>query len=416
MDMLYDLAPEALVIVLTIAGLLVISLINGLGERRRYVRETNSLGRVERELGLWRQEGGHRVDPATEEKSGANPSESDSMPDATKPASEDSLESDPVHAGDEPTDASDTGHSSTDTIRQAPLIEINTLIGKASTGTLIYERLDAIKRMREHKVKVSATVLQQLTAAREESRLGSDLHGFVGGIMMLLGILGTFIGLASVVSDISAQLPNTGEAATLASVIESVNSIKDVVGGMTTAFATSIVGMSSALLVFVFGFLIAHQRAQLLNRVEHFTVKELLPATIPVVEDETLLEEVSNRVGDSFRMLDHAIGANRQVLRQLTATEQAVANMIEEVRQITKTQASRDLDRVIEALGKTGTAMNEVTEHLPKVVESIRANAKVLDSLTRSQRHSLLLNVSAPQVIGFTVAVVVVWVLVRVLT
>lgn len=256
---------------------------------------------------------------------------------------------------------------------QVGAVEVATLREGVDPKSLIGERLVAIEKMRGHQVKVNLRTLQQLTSAREAASKGLTAPSFTAGIAMMLGILGTFLGLSMMVQQIQFSLPSDSGGVTLESWTDAFANISTVLAGIKTAFSTSLVGMVSAIWLSLLAARLSRVQAALLEQLERFTTEDLLPATAPTAEDESLLERISLQLENSFLHLGEVSQDNRDVLRNLTGAQAAFADIVEEIRLITKNEASRDLERVVAELVKTNAAVLSVVEKLPGIAHAVEA-------------------------------------------
>jgi biopolymer transport protein ExbB/TolQ len=225
---------------------------------------------------------------------------------------------------------------------------------------------------------------------------------------MMLGILGTFWGLAIMVQEISLEMPNSAKL-DITSWKQAIDNIGAVLAGMKTAFSTSLVGMFCAVISSSINFGIQKIQANFLQKMEKFTTEDLLPATVPVVEDETLLEQVNQQLSESFNSLNDIFDKNNNTIEELNAVEQAFGDIIKEIRGITRTEASRDLDQIIEKLSDANGTIVALVGHLPQVVSAIENTNNRIDNIARIQKNSLLLNASPKAVLLFVGGVVIVF-------
>lgn len=255
------------------------------------------------------------------------------------------------------------------------LIDLDQLIHSVDPSSLIGDRLRAIAGMRLYRVKVDIDTLQKLALNRDAAAPGQGFPGFAAGLSMLLGIFGTFIGLSAMVQQIDLGLPTDTASLTLDSWMSSVSQLGVVLGGMKTAFSTSLVGIAGALVCSAAAYRISHRRRQVFEVLERLTAAELIPATVPAVEDEVLLAQVSRQMDDSFSRLDEIFRQNQEALENLTAAQQAFVAIVDEVRNITRGQAAHNLDQILGQLARSNEAVLAVSRQIPGIVKAFGVSA-----------------------------------------
>lgn len=277
-----------------------------------------------------------------------------------------------------------------------PLADLSELRLGTRPTSLIHERLAAIERMRQYHVKISVDTLQQLSIARETARPGLKLPNFAAGSAMMLGMLGTFIGLALMVQEIDLRLPLGLEDLTFESWTESIGDIRVVLGGMRTAFSTTLVGLTASILASIWGFRLRQAQAVFFERLDRFTTQELLPATVPIIEDESLLEQVSRKLEHSFSRVEELVVLNQETLRDLGGIEKSFLQIVKEIRSITKSEATRNLERVIDELARANSSILALVDHLPRVATAMEGNHQGLNSRLDKLLQSLQQFTSSP--------------------
>ncbi len=113
--------------------------------------------------------------------------------------------------------------------------------------------ISGVTRMRGSRMQVTPasakSVLDSVGARMEESR---DITRYIANLLIFLGLLGTFFGLATtvpaVVETIRSLQPTDGEEG-LAVFGRLMDGLDDQLGGMGTAFASSLLGLAGSLIV-----------------------------------------------------------------------------------------------------------------------------------------------------------------------
>lgn len=250
-----------------------------------------------------------------------------------------------------------------------PLVPLDRLREGVPDGTAIGGRLDLLESLRRERQSIDVALVQQLGAAHDETHAGLATPAFAATTSMLLGILGTFAGLAVMVQQIDLGLPDAAGGGTRL-FEQAFAELRSVLGGMKTAFSTSLVGMSCALVCSALDFRMRRRQAAFFARLERFTIEELLPAVLPGYEDDKLLARVSDQLDRSFSRLEEIQRHNQRTVEDLSGVYAGFSTMVEEIRTITRGEAARDLDRVIEELEKTNRSVLAVAEQVPRLIAS----------------------------------------------
>lgn len=368
-----DNSPAGKVIVLIIFGLLGWAFRTGFRHLRRYGREEENLSRAITKL---REATAPRLTApvASDPESAAN----------GEPASEASAE-----AGLLPGEGQ---------VSPADLAALRT---ELTPDSLIAERFEAIEKLRTRQVRVNPNALQQLSLSRDEARPGMAVPGAVAGLATMLGLLGTFIGLAVMVQQIQFVLPQSSGSVTVGSWTQSVENISRVLGGIKTAFSSSLVGIVCSILASLVNFRLRTRQALFFERLERFTTEDLLPAAVPTVEDESLLDRVSLQLENSFARLDDIYRQNQDSLQDMTGAQRAFVDIVEEIRKITRSEASRNLEGVLEQVSQTNRSVLTVADQLPRVVSAVEAGQRrLLDRIATLVSSAVPVQVSSPAPTG----------------
>ena len=149
-----------------------------------------------------------------------------------------------------------------------------------------------------------ATLLADLDAEYEESR--SLLVRYFLGVMILLGLIGTFWGLLSTVSGVKEVLfalqPERIDDP-VAFLNQFKLSISGMMGGLSTSFSTSLFGLGGSVLLGFVDVQTRQARSRLQADLDYFVIVSLLPATTQVASEETkepIAETISGQRFENF--------------------------------------------------------------------------------------------------------------------
>ena len=109
---------------------------------------------------------------------------------------------------------------------------------------------------------------------------------------------------------------------------------------------------------------------------ESFTTEELLPATIPAIEDETLLEQVSMQLQTSFSRLNEISEQNNDTLKNLSAIQQAFLQIVEQIRASIRHSTPSDLQGILSEMAKVNTSILAMTQKLPETLQGIQQDSQ----------------------------------------
>src|SRR5260221_736801 len=139
----------------------------------------------------------------------------------------------------------------------SPIIDLNELAEGISPHSLVGDRLHTIIKMRQARVKVNVDALQQCSILKESSKWTLAFPGYAVSLVMMLGLLGTFIGLSLMVADIQQAMPSTGAQANATEWASSARSLGHILPARKTAFSATLSGLFFAIVVLWVNFALA---------------------------------------------------------------------------------------------------------------------------------------------------------------
>ena len=282
----------------------------------------------------------------------------------------------------------------------APIIQLHELAEGVPPTTLIGDRLQTLQRMKKARAKVNTDALQQSTILKESARFSLALPAYIVSLVMMLGLLGTFIGLSWMVVDIQSALPGSNADANPTQWAEPVSSLGRILAGKKTAFSATLAGLFFSIVVSALNFGLARAQSALYDGLERFSAEDLLPATIPAFDDETPWEKLSMQLGDSFDRLQELTGSQARSVEQIAAVERAFGAIIENIEKITHRAATAplhgmagEMTSVIGQLTEVNGSIVALTSNLPQIVSSFRqtqnATLREIQTAMQSQQAGL---------------------------
>jgi hypothetical protein len=218
--------------------------------------------------------------------------------------------------------------------RQQEPVDLRELSEKVPAETLIGDRLAAVARMKQARVKVTVEALQQMTVLRESAVTTLAFPGYAVDLAMMLGLLGTFFGLCLMLLQMQGVVPGAGGTGDAGNFAAAASSLGDIIASKKTAFATTLVGLVCAVTISWLNFLLARAQSAFYDRLERFTAAELLPATVPGVENESAMEKLSLQLTDAFTRLGTLTEQHTEQVERVEAMQASFATIVESIRGI----------------------------------------------------------------------------------
>jgi biopolymer transport protein ExbB/TolQ len=245
--------------------------------------------------------------------------------------------------------------------------------------SVIGDRLLALRKMRASHAKVNVQALQEMSIAKEAARRGIGFPSFVVGFAMLLGLLGTIIGLTKMVQTIHLTLPTAADTLTPASWSQSLNNVRDVMSSMKSAFSATLVGLFCSITASLLNLRLEKAQSRFFEKLERFTIEELLPKTSPTMEDETLLQSINTQMERYFDELREVAEQNNQTVQDLSAAQKAFETTIASIEQMSRgnspgsvQEVIGQLSGVIGELSGVNRSIVTLTGRLPETLDMAR--------------------------------------------
>ncbi len=200
-----------------------------------------------------------------------------------------------------------------------------------------------------------APLLADLDAEYEENK--ASIVRYLLGVMVLLGLIGTFWGLLSTVSgvkDVLFALQPEKIDDPVAFLTQFKSSISGMLGGLSTAFSTSLFGLAGSVLVGFVDIQTRQARSRLHADLDYFVVTSMVPATFePPTVQMSVQPTVEPALAPKFDYLVSSLLDRIDVLGHHTK------DLLEETRK------SR------ESIEKSGHEMREIFESEDRLVNKI---------------------------------------------
>lgn len=293
----------------------------------------------------------------------------------------------------------DTASPPIPAVESAPLFEPRELAQGVPLQSLVGDRLNTLANLKQARARVNVDALQRSSILKESARWSLSFPGYVVSLVMMLGLLGTFIGLSLMVVDIQHALPDAAAQADASRWAASVSSLGRILAGKKTAFSATLAGLLFSIIASGLNFALARAQAGFYDRLERFTSEELLPATIPAFDDATPWEKLSMQLGDSFENLGALTIEQARSTERMIAVEKTFATIVDNIETISQRAATAPLQgmtgemtNVIGMLTQVNGAIVGLTEKLPQLASSIgsamQGQQASIDRLARAMQSN----------------------------
>lgn len=155
-----------------------------------------------------------------------------------------------------------------------------TLLEKYRRGVL-GERLVLLDQSRAQRQIVDKEALSAIARSQLEGGLLTQFVRYVAGTLIIIGLLGTFVGFGRIVVEVRDILASIPTDASVSEVMESIRTalgqMDDALSGLTIAFATSVAGVLGTLIVGLACLGIDVAQTCVLRNLESVTLVKLMP-------------------------------------------------------------------------------------------------------------------------------------------
>ncbi len=239
------------------------------------------------------------------------------------------------------------GSESTEPVLLAPM---KALLGRSSTMAL------STNSMR--------SILDSIATRLDESR---DISRYLIGLLVFLGLLGTFWGLLGTIGSISTTIqsldPGSGDANDVLNSLKS--GLAAPLAGMGTAFSSSLFGLAGSLIVGFLDLQAGRAQTRFYTELENWlsTVTDLGSDFAPAAKDDGTADEM-RALSERLRNLQETGGSNQRVTAAMASLAEGVSGLVKNMR--SEQQTIRDW---VESQSKEQVKMRETLDRLARAIE-----------------------------------------------
>jgi len=266
------------------------------------------------------------------------------------------------------------------------------------------------------KKRLSATttrsILDSIAQRLDEAR---DITRYITNLLIFLGLLGTFWGLANtvpaVVDTIRSLAPEDGDASGAAVFERLMSGLEDQLGGMGTAFASSLVGLAGSLVVGLLELFAGHGQNRFYRELEEWLTSFTRLGLVTEGEGPdsalvALLERVDEGLERTSEFAERAESARIEAENRMGRAADVVAAMAEQIDRenalvgqlVTEMRESRDIDSgrgqaMLTALKRLDQANQQIVTQQQALFDAIEQalteRAPAIDPETRSHLRNM---------------------------
>lgn len=173
----------------------------------------------------------------------------------------------------------------------SPATKCDALLSGVDRTSLAADRVNAIYEIVSQGHPADQEQLASVTNEKEGSRLGILTISYITRSLILLGLLGTFLGLTMVAlrfDSLLIQVDTSTVANLLGSMAKTTANIRKTTEGLITAFSTTLWGLSGTIILAFSVLFLEHSRQKFLAHLEDFTALVLLPIFNPRLLPEAI--------------------------------------------------------------------------------------------------------------------------------
>ncbi|CCO24140.1 hypothetical protein [Maridesulfovibrio hydrothermalis] len=216
------------------------------------------------------------------------------------------------------------------------------------------------------------------------------LISFLGGFLVLLGLMGTFLGLTitlqsmgEILSTLAGGLSDASDTSIMQVMIQLIIELKNPMAGMGTAFSTSLFGLSGSAVVGILSILLSRMHDQLKLGLENWLNEktEFYAASgtggagaFPVDQDMgSQLAAISNQLAHNNESMLEVLENTNKFLLKLTILQQRSAEAINTV-QDQSIETTKEIGLGNELTGRLIKESRQMVVALERSIESLERN------------------------------------------
>ena len=188
---------------------------------------------------------------------------------------------------------------------------------KVSRQSIIYRRIEALLQIRDSGGQIDNDALADILTGKESRR--ASLANHILGVLIILGLVGTLWGLISALIEVRPIVTGIEDFEELAEISKT---LELTVGGMSTAFVTTITGLLTSLVLGLFGLVFNRVQSFFRTALEEFVSTDILPRFTQT--PEASIDSAVKQLAECTKMLkfttDENVAAMQNAIQEFMRT------------------------------------------------------------------------------------------------
>ena len=249
-----------------------------------------------------------------------------------------------------------------------------------SSESIIGKTISSIILLKNKGLKINIPVIREYIFFSEYTNKGLNNLRFLGSQSMLLGMLGTFIGLIIMISELSGSLANIKEGG----ILQGIKDVQNSLNGVQTAFLTTLFGLLASLLVSFLKKIIDQKFDDFFKQYDFFLFQRIVPYALNLNEQEghAIISEMTRELNSSFKEINSSLQKNEKIISGLNHIHTKFDQIITNVKNITNDESSK-IPTIIGSL-------TEVNHSVVQIVDDYEKRLNHLESIQKTNERNLL--------------------------
>lgn len=263
-------------------------------------------------------------------------------------------------------------------------IDFQEIIKVMDKNTFVYQRMKSLLLAKANKTNIDTDHEREKTILETTFDKNVIFPQYATSLCMMLGMLGTFYGLSVLVGDITS-ISNVSYQQSVDSILKATQDIQKVMGGVGTAFSTTLVGLFASIILNFYKYRSETKFHAFFKQLEDFISDKIYPLINASVskDGKNIIRDISDNFEKTYSSITTTIKDNKESLQQLNGIYAKFKDIIEEVHKISRQNTNEQLSSVVGELTTVNQSMLQVVKQYDSRLEYINQLQKQNESQIR---------------------------------